>query len=68
MSPTECGWILKDDRYRIKWFDGDQIPDNVGRVIDESPAEDEDSDEDYRYSLTSDESDNEDDNDVYNSI
>ena len=62
MNATECGWILKDDRYRIKWFAGDQISDNVGRAIYELP-EDVDSDED-RYLSASDESDNEDEIDV----
>ena len=62
MSPTQCGWILKDGRYRIKWFAGDQIPDDVRRAIEET-SEDVDVDED-RYSSASDESDNEDENDV----
>ncbi|MCG7875152.1 MAG: hypothetical protein N0C90_02335 [Candidatus Thiodiazotropha endolucinida] len=59
LNPTECGWISKDGRYRIKWFDGEQIPDNVGRVIDETSG-DEESDDEYRYSLVSDESDDDD--------
>ena len=62
MNPITSGWVLKDNRFRIKWFDGDQTPDNVGRAIDESP-EDDGLDDDYRYLLISDESNNEDDMD-----
>ena len=62
MSPTECGWSLKDHRYRLKWFAGDQIPDSDGRAMDESP-EDVDSDGD-RYSPVSNESDSEGEIDV----
>ena len=25
-SPLQLGWILEDDSYAIKWFDGDQYP------------------------------------------
>ena len=63
MDPAECGWVLQDNSFRLKWFDGDQIPDNVGKAIDESPDDDE-SDDDYRYSLMSDDSGNEDDTDI----
>ena len=63
MDPAECGWVLQDNSFRLKWFDGDQIPDNVGKAIDESP-DDKESDDDYKYSLMSDDSDNEDDTDI----
>ena len=63
MDPAECGWVLQDNSFRLKWFDWDQIPDNVGKAIDESP-DDEESDDDYRYSLISDGSGNEDDTDI----
>ena len=63
MDPAECGWVLQNNSFRLKWFDGDQIPDNVGKAIDKSP-DDEESDDDYRYSLMSDDSDNEDDTDI----
>ena len=63
IDPSECGWVLQNNSFRLKWFDGDQILDNVGKAIDESP-DDEESDDDYRYSLISDDSDNEDDIDI----
>ena len=53
---TTPGWVLRDNCFRIKWFDWDQIQDNAGRAIDESP-EDEGLDDDYRYLSTSDKSD-----------
>ena len=56
-NPTICGWNIENNQYRIKWFDGAQIPDNVGTVIDETNADD--SDEKYDCSQTSYDSDDE---------
>ena len=55
MSPTECGSVLKNDRYTMNWYACDQMPDEVGAAVDES-ADDLDPDEDF-YSSASDDSD-----------
>ena len=39
MTPNASGWVHKDNRFRIQWFDGDQIQNNVGRTVDESPVD-----------------------------
>lgn len=26
LSPTDWGWEQEDDKYRFKWFDGDEVP------------------------------------------
>ena len=63
MNPAASVWVLRIIASELSGFtDGDQIPDKVGRAIGESP-EDTGSDDDYRYSFTSDESDNTDDMD-----
>ena len=38
MSPTEFGWVLvlKDGRYRMNWYAGEQMPDDVESAIDDS--------------------------------
>lgn len=33
-GPTECGWELKDGKYRILWYVGDQLPaDIVNKLV-----------------------------------
>ena len=45
MSPSEFGWVLKDCPYRMNWYAGEQMPDDVESAIDES-TDNVDSDED----------------------
>ena len=44
LNPCESGWLLVDDRYALKWFEGEQIPQNVAVSIDDNFF---DSDNDY---------------------
>ena len=34
LSPTENGWVLADGSYKIKWFEGDTVPQEVWRILD----------------------------------
>ena len=29
LSPENCGWELRDESYRIKWFDGKVAPKSI---------------------------------------
>ena len=29
ISPTQSGWVLDEGKYRILWFEGDQMPKDV---------------------------------------
>jgi hypothetical protein len=33
LSPEESGWILDDGSYKIKWFDGDQLPKSLCEIL-----------------------------------
>lgn len=65
-DPTESGWQLIDGKFKMVWFLGDQMPEDVGKLMltaDEvTPTDDDDLDE-YSGSFDSDESDYEIDDD-----
>ena len=29
MFTSECGWVVQDDCYRLKWYDGEASPTTV---------------------------------------
>ena len=43
-DPLNNGWQLKDNRYMINWYDGQQVPENVcshiNQDFDEQPSDD----------------------------
>lgn len=43
-GPTECGWALRDGEYRICWFVGEQLPQEVANCLDDLPPENESND------------------------
>lgn len=46
-SPVRNGWCLKDGKYQLIWYDGDQVPRSLSVVLDSDTldaAEDEDND------------------------
>ncbi|GFW37609.1 uncharacterized protein TNCV_4028051 [Trichonephila clavipes] len=46
-SPENNGWILEDNQYHFKWFDGDQLSAFVCELLqDESEVDTKDTDED----------------------
>ena len=49
-SAHSNGWILLDGKYRLNWFDGDQIPAEICRHIDDDFGCDSESDDDSVYS------------------
>ena len=51
ISPTEFGWILKDGRYWMNLFAGEQMPDHVESTTDDS-TDDADSNKDIYYSAS----------------
>ena len=46
VSPTHCGWILENNTYNVKWFEGDQYPTSID--MDENEMQDvEDPDNEF---------------------
>lgn len=40
LKPTDFGWIINEnDQYEFKWFAGNQLPETVKDVLDESEGE-----------------------------
>lgn len=35
LKPENCGWLIADEKYQFKWFDGQQLPSTVKDVIHE---------------------------------
>ena len=33
VDPLESGWILKDGQYKINWFEGEEVPDDISLVL-----------------------------------
>ena len=54
MDPEENGWVLEGNQYKIHWFEGRQVPENVCTYIADL---EEDDDDDIHYSSSSDDSD-----------
>ena len=57
-SPLQSGWILEDDSYAIKWFDGDKYPSDFEIIA----VNNEESDEDDEV-ISNDDSDSDGDDD-----
>ncbi|CAG9765619.1 unnamed protein product [Ceutorhynchus assimilis] len=34
LLPENCGWILVEENYQFKWFDGPQLPSTIQDIID----------------------------------
>ncbi|GBP72610.1 hypothetical protein EVAR_50912_1 [Eumeta japonica] len=66
-QPDNNGWILKDQKYQFKWFEGDQLPSYVSdslKTQSETDGEgDIDDDEAIDWSNSDEENENIDDND-----
>ena len=56
--PEGNGWILKDGKYQIKWYDSDQVPRVLGQVLDHDVL-DEDGDDNDEHLVSDDSDDNE---------
>ncbi|XP_041988826.1 uncharacterized protein LOC121740251 [Aricia agestis] len=58
-EPVNNGWILEDDHYQFKWFEGDQLPNYVSeslKTVSEAGEEDDvDNDESREWSSSDDE-------------
>ena len=51
VTPPEChGWKLKGSKYQVKWFDCEQIPQNIISVLENSPSKQDDEDADFEPS------------------
>lgn len=45
LDPSKHGWHVENDRYRIHWYDGPMLPENLETIIEKDPAaENEESD------------------------
>ena len=55
-SPFGNGWLLEDNVYRIHWYEGDQVPRNLGQLVEGGNvlAEDYEADIDIVYESDSD--------------
>ena len=38
-DPSACGWVLKEGRYDIVWYEGDQLPKDIVANINAIPPE-----------------------------
>ncbi|KAF9416757.1 hypothetical protein HW555_005986 [Spodoptera exigua] len=61
-EPVNNGWILENDEYHFKWFEGDQLPNYVSeslKTVSEAGEEDDvDNDEFREWSSSDDENEN----------
>ena len=55
LSPLDFGWTISDNKFDIKWFDGDQYPTNIADVTSVDTVDDEDDDDSLHYSADDDE-------------
>ena len=46
MKPELNGWTLTNNSYQIMWYNGDQLPTNILKVLNSSSVEDDEEDED----------------------
>ncbi|KAJ8727530.1 hypothetical protein PYW07_001649 [Mythimna separata] len=61
--PENNGWILQNDQYHFKWFEGDQLPNYVSdslTTVSETGEEEEDIDNDQPTNWSSDDEDTQD--------
>ena len=56
--PLINGWVLNNDYYELKWFDGDLSPNDIDIYSTSFPTEDDEADDEYD-SLCSSDSDSE---------
>ena len=54
-SSIEHGWLVESGSYKIKWYEGRQVPENVCNFINQD-FEEEDEEENTQYNSSSDES------------
>ncbi|RVE52860.1 hypothetical protein evm_002517 [Chilo suppressalis] len=62
-KPENNGWILQNDQYHFKWFEGDQLPNYVSdslATVSETGEEEDDVDDDQPTCWSSDEEDTQD--------
>ena len=52
LSPLDFGWTISDNKFDIKWFDGDQYPTNIADVTSVDTVDDEDDDDSLPVSYT----------------
>ena len=45
-SPVGNGWVLQDGAYAIKWYDGDQVPNNLSQLLEDNIQNTDDADDD----------------------
>ena len=38
--PSECGWVVQDDCYRLKWYDGEASPTTVEDICHDDSEND----------------------------
>ena len=38
--PSECGWVVQDDYYRLKWYDGEASPTTVKGICHDDSEND----------------------------
>ena len=66
MKADAHGWSLENGTYKIKWYDGDQLPQGVLEILnDGNTSTSEEADIDQAAYDSSDESDYEDDEYIY---
>ncbi|XP_038221621.1 protein PFC0760c-like [Zerene cesonia] len=61
-GPENNGWVLENDQYHFKWFEGDQLPNYVSDSLKTSSENDdgEDTDDDQSTERSSSDEDDED--------
>ena len=59
--PEENGWVLKNGHYRILWFEGRQVPENVSNIIEDTDIVVDEEEIEAQYCSSSDESESDSD-------
>ena len=52
LSPMENGWVLVDGSYKMTWFEGDTVPQDVWRILDADTEVLEEVETDFNDSVT----------------
>ena len=45
LQPEANGWVKADEAYQIKWFEGDQVPQSICKILDPTSFQEEEDDE-----------------------
>ncbi|CAK1552458.1 unnamed protein product [Leptosia nina] len=61
-QPDNNGWVLKDDKYQFKWFEGDQLPSYVRDSLKTQSETDEEGDVEDDHAIDWSSSDEENEN------